>query len=301
MADPLTEVVTLLQPRMAHSKVASGAGRWGLNRIEFGMPSYFVLLEGRARLMPEGMEPLVLEAHDFVLIPSTLKFTMTSFDPPDDDRLDGMPVTLPNGEYRHGDPRAPADVRILVGMCHLESPDAALLVSLLPKMVLVRGETRLSVLVQLVIDESRSQRAARDVVLERLLEVLLIEALRSSREAITSPGLLRGLADARLAVALRNFHEKPGQPWTVAMLARAAAMSRSTFFERFTQAIGLAPMEYVLSWRMALAKSLLRRTKSSVAAVATQVGYGSASTFTVAFTRHVGISPGVFARRPQAG
>ncbi|WP_144630817.1 AraC family transcriptional regulator [Bordetella genomosp. 13] len=296
MSDPLTEVVTLLQPRMAHSKVASGAGRWGLNRIEFGQPSYFVLLEGRARLMPEGMEPIVLEAHDFVLIPSTLAFTMTSFEPPDEDALDGMPVVLPNGEYRHGAVDAPADVRILVGMCHLESPDAALLVSLLPKLVLVRGESRLSVLVQLVIDESRSQRAAREVVLERLLEVLLIEALRSSREAISTPGLLRGLADARLSVALRSFHEKPDQAWTVALLAKAAAMSRSTFFERFSHAVGLAPMEYVLSWRMALAKGLLRRTKSSVAAVAAQVGYSSASTFTVAFTRHVGVSPGMFAR-----
>jgi AraC-like DNA-binding protein len=82
----------------------------------------------------------------------------------------------------------------------------------------------------------------------------------------------------------------------VSLLAAMSAMSRSTFFERFSRAVGVPPMEYVLAWRMALAKSLLKRGAGRIAEVAAQVGYSSPSTFTVAFTRHVGVSPGRFAR-----
>jgi transcriptional regulator GlxA family with amidase domain len=149
--------------------------------------------------------------------------------------------------------------------------------------------------VQLVRDETRAQRPARDVVLARLLEVLFIEALRSSGTA-ASPGLVRGLSDPRLAAAIRQMHERPTETWTVAQLAKEAALSRSAFFERFSRAVGVAPMEYLLSWRMALAKNLLLREECSVTEVAGRVGYSSASTFSVAFTRHVGLPPTRYAR-----
>jgi transcriptional regulator GlxA family with amidase domain len=204
---------------------------------------------------------------------------------------------LPDGEVRHGDPSGPPEVRMLVGYCVFASPDARLLVPLLPQLVHVRGDPRLSTLVELVRDESRARRPAREVVLERLLEVLLIEALRSTAGTAASPGLLRGLADERLGVAIRRIHESPTRAWTVAQLAREAGLSRSAFFERFGRAVGVAPMEYLLGWRMALAKDLLRRNQAvSVAEVAGQVGYGSASTFSVAFTRHVGLPPTHYAR-----
>lgn len=73
-------------------------------------------------------------------------------------------------------------------------------------------------------------------------------------------------------------------------------MSRSAFFERFSRAVGVAPMEYLLTWRMALAKRLLRQRDRSIAEIAAHVGYGSVSAFGVAFTRHVGMPPGRYAR-----
>jgi transcriptional regulator GlxA family with amidase domain len=211
-----------------------------------------------------------------------------------------VPVALGNNEFRIGDPDSPVDSRMMVGYCSFGSPDASLLVSLLPQLVHVRGEERLATLVQLVRDESRGQRPAREVVLSRLLEVLLIEALRSTAETTASPGLVRGLSDCRLAAAIRGMHEHPTRAWTVAELAKEAALSRSTFFERFNRAVGVAPMEYLLTWRMALAKDLLRRNEGRVADVAQRVGYSSASTFSVAFTRHVGRPPSQYAREEQA-
>jgi AraC-like DNA-binding protein len=78
------------------------------------------------------------------------------------------------------------------------------------------------------------------------------------------------------------MHERPTKPWAV------AALSCSSFVERISRAVGVTPMEYLLTWRLALAKDLLRRDHGRIAEVAQRVGYSTASTFSVAFTRHVG-------------
>ena len=221
----------------------------------------------------DGLAPLALQAGDFVLIPAAHGFTMHSVVPLAAEAPDTQPVLLPSGEFRLGPLDGPAEHLVLVGHCGFGSPDAALLLSLLPRLVHVRGEQRLATLVQLVGDESRARRPGRDVIVARLLEVLLIEALRSSAGTATSPGLLHGLADERLAVALRCMHAEMARPWTVVQLATAAALSRSAFFARFHRAVGVAPMEYLLAWRMASAKHLLERKEGGVAEVAGKVGW----------------------------
>jgi transcriptional regulator GlxA family with amidase domain len=92
------------------------------------------------------------------------------------------------------------------------------------------------------------------------------------------------------------MHGQLARSWTVAELAKAAALSRAAFFERFTRTLGRPPMEYLLALRMAVAKDLLRRQNFGVAEVAERVGYGSASTFSNAFTRQVGQPPSRYAR-----
>lgn len=291
MVDPLSEIVALLQPSASFSKVVGGAGRWRIRREASGQPFYCMILEGACRLAVDGYEPMVLETDDFILIPTGYGRSMSSLETPASEDTVNAPVQLSPGEFRLGTQSGPPDVRFLIGHCAFASPDAALLVSLLPRLVHVRGEKRLTTLVQLVRDESRASRPAREVVLARLLEVLLIEALRSTAGTAASQGLLRGLADDRLAAAIRCMHENPKQPWTVVQLAKQAALSRSAFFERFSRAVGMPPMEYLLAWRMAMAKNMLLRKEGNVAEVAERVGYSSASAFSVAFTRFVGIAP----------
>lgn len=295
MTDPLAEVVTLLKPTTPFSKRVSGAGPWSVRRSEAGKPFYCAVLDGAARLAVDGREPIILQTGDFVLIPSAFDFAVSSLQPPHGTHVTAH-AELPEGEFRHGDPTGPPDVQMLVGYCVFASPDAELLVSLLPALVHVSGDRRLTTLVELVREECRAQRAAREVILAHLLEVLLIEALRSTAGTSASPGLLQGLADARVGAAIRRMHESPTRSWTVADLAKEAGLSRSAFFERFNRTVGMAPMEYLLAWRMAQAKVLLRRSANSVTDVAAQVGYGSASAFSVAFTRHVGLPPAHFAR-----
>jgi transcriptional regulator GlxA family with amidase domain len=187
-------------------------------------------------------------------------------------------------------------VHLLGGYFIFDSPDASLLVSLLPRILHVSSAGRLSTLTELVAEETRAERSGRDLVLNRLVEVLLVEALRVRSNENAPPGLLRGLGDSRIASAIRAMHQSPAANWTVIKLANVAALSRSAFFDRFTRAVGLSPMDYLLSWRMALAKDLLQRRDMSIDDIAERVGYGSASTFSTAFSRHVGKPPRRFAK-----
>lgn len=316
MVDPLAEVVALLKPGALFSKLVVASAPWAVRRAELGQP-YLVVLEGRCLLTVDGHdgdqageqangkaggETITLNAGDFVLIPAARGFATSSLDqlPPRAGQAVATPIATMPGGARVGDPAGAVDVRLLVGHCEFGSPDAALLVPLLPRWLHVRGENRLATLVQLVGDESRADRPAREIVIARLLEVLLLEAFRSRASMAASPGLLRGLADPKLAVALRRMHERPAAGWSVAQLAREAALSRSAFFERFQRAVGMAPMSYLLAWRMALAKQLLRQGELAIATIAERVGYGSVSAFGVAFTRCVGMPPGRYARQDAA-
>jgi AraC-like DNA-binding protein len=296
MSDPLAEIITLLRPRAVFAKGISGAGRWGVRYTQFGHPSFCVVLEGRCRLAVEGADPITLQAGDFVLLPATPSFTMSGFEAVKPVLLDPKVTAAVTGDVRHGRRGGRPDVRLLGGYFIFDSPDAPLLVSLLPAILHIRGVQRLTALVGLVSEESRERRPGRDLVLARLIELLLIEALRSKPDDATPPGLLRGLADARLAAAIRHIHGDPARSWTVAQLAKKVALSRSAFFDRFSRAVGSPPMEYLVAWRMALAKDLLRRGDVGLATVAERVGYGSASTFSTAFSRHVGQPPSRYAR-----
>ena len=300
MNDPLSEVIGLLQPRAVFSRRISGAGRWGVRYSAFGEPSFCAVLEGSCRLAVDGHHPVTLEAGDFVLLPATPGFTMSGFEPVKFERFDPKVTSKVMGEVRHGTRGGRPDVRLLGGWFVFDSPDTALLVSLLPSLGHVRGVARLSVLVRLVGEEASERRAGRDLVLTRLVEVLLIEALRAAPGEDTPPGLLRGLADACLAPAIREMHGNIARSWTIVQLAKTAALSRSAFFERFTRTVGLPPIEYLLAWRMAIAKDLLRRQDLGLAEVAERVGYGSASTFSTAFSRHVGQPPSRYASSVRA-
>jgi AraC-like DNA-binding protein len=296
MSDPLTEVIALLRPRTVFSKRISGAGRWGVRYSAYGAPSFCTVLEGGCRLAVDGHPAIALEAGDFVLLPATPAFTLSGSEPVTPVLFDPEVAAAAMVDVRHGRPDGPPDVQLLGGYFAFGSPDAALLASLLPAVVHARGAERLATLVRLVADEAGGERSGRELVLTRLVEVLLVEALRTTPADDAPPGLLRGLADPRLAPAIRAMHGEVARPWTVTQLAREAALSRSAFFERFTRTVGVPPMEYLLAWRMALAKDLLARRELSLTEVAAHVGYGSASAFSTAFSRIVGEPPSRFAR-----
>lgn len=296
MTDPLAELITLLRPARVMGKSISGAGQWGVRYAPFGHPGFCVVTDGSCLLHVDGTDPLRLESGDFVFLPATPGFVLSGFEPVEPRQIDPTAIDEQSHEVRHGSPEGEPDVRMLGGYFVFDSPDTALLVALLPPVIHVRDQDRLGVLVRLVREEAAQSRLGRDLVLTRLVEVLLIEALRAVPGDAAPAGLLRGLADERLALSIRAMHHDPSRARTVEQLARTAALSRSAYFQRFTRAVGMPPMEYLLAWRMAIAKDILDRQDLVIEKVAERVGYSSASTFSTAFARYVGRSPGGYAR-----
>lgn len=296
MSDPLSELVRFLRPQAVFANIISGRGDWAVRYSEFGLPSFCIVLEGSSLLAVDGHEPITIGAGDFVLLPATPGFTISSFGPAPPVHFDPRAMVGRKDELRYGERSGVADMRSLGGSFQFDGANPRLLVSLLPRVIHVRGSARLAQLVQMVGEESAGGLPGSEFMLSRLAELLLVEAMRSTTSDSAPPGLLRGLGDERLARALKEMHADIARAWTVNQLADTAALSRSAFFERFTRTVGATPMEYLLRWRMEIAMQLLRQGEPAISTVAERVGYGSTSAFSVAFSRQVGQTPSKYAR-----
>lgn len=295
--DPLSDILGVLRPHTILSKPISGSGDWGVRYSAYDMPGYALVLEGTCWLTLAGGEPVRLDAGDFVLLPGASAFEMTSR--PGAACIVGEPSERPT---HYGDPEVPPELRMLGGSFEIERANAPLLSALLPHMIHLRADEidvrGLSQIIGFIVEESEQERPGADMILQRLLEILLIEVLRS--EPIKShemrSDLLGGMRDPAIAKALRAIHADVGSRWTVASLADLAGMSRSAFAARFRAAVGCGPIDYLARWRMALARDALSRGPVSLDRLAEQIGYESASGFSTAFRRHMGCAPGGFAR-----
>ncbi|CCJ80465.1 transcriptional regulator, AraC family [Cronobacter dublinensis 1210] len=256
------------------------------------------MLQGECLMSINGKAPRRLAAGDFMLIPATYTFENTSAGVAPSAEI-SMPTLLGDGHVRIGSTAGPAELLMNVGHCEFDTPDKALIVALLPNEILIKGQRRFITLFELLLDESRTRRPGRDVVMTHLLQLLLVESLRSDPELAKTAGILRGLQHDRIATALHLIHEKPGADWQIAHLARKCAMSRSSFFAIFSETVGMSPMQYLLFWRMSLARKALTSSQDNIEQIALRTGYQSASAFSVAFTKHAGMPPGEFRRRSR--
>ncbi len=213
-----------------------------------------------------------------------------------------MPREPSYAPLRHGEQDGEPEFVSLGGTFQIEQVNAPLLLALLPRIVHIpaaEGRTgRLSSLIELIMDECAHELPGKPMVLQRLLEVLLVEALRWRGVAAGEEhaGLLSGMHDPVLARVLRAIHADVRANWTVAELAKVAGLSRSAFAARFAEVHGCGPIEYLARWRMALAKDSLMRGAKTLDRIADEIGYESASAFSTAFRKRLGCPPGKFAR-----
>jgi AraC-like DNA-binding protein len=160
------------------------------------------------------------------------------------------------------------------------------------------GQSWMGGFIRSAVEESNRKLPGGEAVLERMSEMLFVEALR--QYAATLPpdqsGWLGGMRDPTVGRALELIHRQPAEPWTLERLAEAVALSRSTFHERFVHFLGQPPMQYLTHWRMQLAAGWLRDTDAKVIEVAMQVGYENETAFSRAFRRAVGESPAAWRR-----
>lgn len=152
--------------------------------------------------------------------------------------------------------------------------------------------------ISLISSELLNSEPGQQTVLNRLLDVLLVLALRSDfQHSEKAPGWYVALANPRLRAALQAMHEDPSHTWTVSELAEVSGLSRAAFAKSFREAIGQAPLQYLTEWRMTLARDLLRTGSVSLADIASMVGYSSPYAFATVFRRHHGMPPGAWRKQ----
>lgn len=173
----------------------------------------------------------------------------------------------------------------------------------LPEVIAVSGREhdnakRLHRIFRDIEDEARAVRPGSECLLTRLTELLFIEVLRTymARTPRGRSGWLRGIQDPFVNRALQLLHEQPARGWSLAALSREVGRSRSALSERFSEIVGVPPMQYLAQWRMQLAGQLLLESDSPIAAIAVRVGYSSEASFNRAFRRIVGMPPASWRR-----
>ncbi|WP_028924130.1 AraC family transcriptional regulator [Pseudonocardia acaciae] len=182
---------------------------------------------------------------------------------------------------------------MLVGSYNIDGEVSQRLLRALPVMLVLPAQAWRSPLTGLLGDEIVKDEPGQEAVLDRLLDLLLIAALRAwfARSGVGAPKWYRAYDDPVVGQALRMLHHNPAHPWTVSEMAAAAGVSRAALARRFTELVGEPPMAFLTGWRLALAADMLTDQDATLEAVARKVGYSSPFALSTAFKRARGISP----------
>jgi len=183
------------------------------------------------------------------------------------------------------------------GFVRLDQACGGLLADILPPLIHVRAASPHAAVLRWLLDQLVHEKLANlpgsNLASEQIAQLVFIQILRAYLEASGAlpPGWLRALGDKRIAPTLCLMHSNPARSWQLEELAKAAAMSHTTFVVRFKTVAGVPPLTYLLDWRMRLAEHALRTESVPVSALALSLGYTSESAFSNAFKRTVGMSP----------
>jgi len=269
------------------------------------MISYHIVTEGQCFANVIGGESIALTAGQVIVFTRGDRHVMSSEPgmravPLTRFANDGVPENLPFTATFGS--TGPITAKVVCGFlaCDL-SPFNPLLESL-PSILVADGSRgdlpSLNELAQLAIEEASGKRPGGRTALGRLTELMFIEVVRQHIEGLPAEKItwLSGLRDAFVGRALTLMHGHPGRPWSLDGIAREIGLSRSEFAERFTDFVGVPPMQYLAKWRMQIAAGLLRQ-RVNIAAVAEEVGYSSEASFSRAFKKIVGVPPSLWRHR----
>ena len=283
---------------------------WSL-RIQDEAPLTLVaVVRGEAWIVPEDGDPIRLRAGDVAITRGPAPYTVAD-DPATPVQAiiqPGQRCTAPNGRdllemtelgvRTWGNSRDGSTV-MLTGTYDTHSDVSQRLLRALPTLLVVAHESWENPLIVYLADEIVKDDPGQEAVLDRLLDLLLIAALRAwfARADSEAPGWYRAHSDPVVGPALRLLHNSPSQPWTVASLAAAVGVSRAALARRFNELVGEPPMTFLTNWRLSLAADLLSEPGATIGSVAHEVGYGSSFALSTAFKRLRGESPQQYRRR----
>ncbi|MDP9831119.1 AraC family transcriptional regulator [Kineosporia succinea] len=326
--DPLTDVIRLLRPRTVIDPAVRTAGPWAARFEPFPHVKVGGVVHGACWLVLDGddHDPVRLSAGDFYLLgnpPPYLLATGLGAEPMTAQQLWDRrePAT---GTVRIGS-EADEDTHLFQGLFSFDEANSPLLLDHLPPLTVVRaddpGGEILTHITALMLAEARAATVSGPLVQQHLAQILLVHMLRAHAEntrprrrsgpdpagdaagLVTGPrpgrpaGWLAALNDDGVGAALRAVHADVSHRWTLGELAAVGHRSRTSFVEAFRRQVGTTPLEYVIQWRMLLARDALRHGTHTIGELAALIGYESESSFSTAFRRVTGHSPRQFRDR----
>jgi AraC-like DNA-binding protein len=294
-SDPVADAIALLRPRPVIEPGLHAAGPWALRFDPFPHVKIGVVARGECWLHLEGHDPVQLREGDFYLLGNPPPYTVSSeltVEPGDAKTLWESAV---DGAVRVG-PGEQEDAYLCGGYLSFDDENAPILIDVLPPLVHVRAADPrgklLAHLSELLIAEVDTTAVGASLVLDHLAQILLVHMLRAHAEQAERPaGWLAALRDDAIGAALRAMHADVARRWTLTDLAAVSHLSRSAFASTFKDQVGVPPLEYLIQWRMSLARDALRTGARSISELAATTGYESESAFSTAFRRVVGASP----------
>ncbi|MFM0082672.1 AraC family transcriptional regulator [Paraburkholderia sediminicola] len=303
--DALSDVLSMLRVSSVLSSRFEGHGAWAFRFPAYEGIKFGGVLSGRFHLWIVGSKtPLTLEQGDFYMLTDGQPFCSAS--DPERAPLDGPAVYRSirgaDGVVRYqGDPGDGdhEQVSLASGRFTFENDVTEILLRHLPPLIHLRaadlGSHALSRVLDLLEWETNGQHAGAEVASSSLAALVLVHVLRAYLASTPQPdGWLGALADPKIGSALSMMHAQPGERWTVESLASAVGMSRTAFATRFRRQVGSAPLDYLVHWRMTIARSALKHSEEPLTEIASRIGYQSDTAFSIAFKRSTGQSPGRF-------
>lgn len=277
--------------------------------------AYHMIVKGSGWAATDGLPPVRVSAGDVVMFPRGDGHVISSAPglrapPADPDWFQAIshipkpiPVAYHGGIVEPGTalPARDADAVVVCGFVGCDLKPYNPLIGALPRLMHVPaggvGDWVGGVLRQAVA-ESRERQPGSDALLERASEMMFVDAARRYLDGLPkeASGWLAGLRDRHVGRAISLLHGEPGAPWTLDELSRRAGLSRSALHDRFTEFVGLAPMQYLARWRMQLAAARLRAGHETIASIALDCGYESEAAFSRAFKRLCGAPPSAWRR-----
>lgn len=329
--DPLSDVLRSVRLRGAVFYYVSFGSEWAAETPgapELGrmlMPgaehviAYHLVVKGGGWAATDREAPVRLAEGDIVVFPRGDPHVLSSapgLHPKRDDsdwrvttRDDPKPITVAyhRGVLRPGSalPASEAGTVVVCGFIACDLKPFNPLVASLPRLLHLPATgvgAWVSQLLDQAVAESRGRRAGSSVVLERVSEMVFVDAARRYLESLSeeASGWLAALRDRQVGRVIALMHDRPADPWTVDALGREVGLSRSALHERFVQLVDQPPMQYLAHWRIQLGAGMLRDGDAKVSAIAQEVGYESEAAFARAFKRAVGAPPAAWRREQRA-
>ncbi len=309
--DPLTSLLDGARARGAFLLQTVQNPPWSVQVQDRAPLSIVTVVQGAPWVVPSAGDAVRLHAGDIAMMRGPDAFTFT------DDPRTPVQVVVHPGPRRTTttgaelsetadmgvrtwvnkppcDAKAKGSAVLLIGKFQRPGEVAARLFSALPPLLVIPSTAHTeSALVSLLAEETVRDEPGQDLVLDRLLDLLLVAALRSwfTRPDTQAPAQYRAHGDPVVGPVLRLIHSRPAHFWTVAALAAHTGVSRATLARRFTDLVGTPPIAYLTEWRIGLAADLFLESDATIESVAHQIGFGSAFALSTAFKRARGISP----------